>query len=235
MAPKSDEQAEEMQRIPYQSAIGSLMYAMLGTRPDIAYAVGATSRYCSNPGPSHWVAVKRIFRYLKGTMNHELEYKGQGQLIGYTDADWAGDIDDRRSTTGYTFIVGGGSVTWNSRKQQTVALSTTEAEYMSLAEAAKEATWIRTFLFELGFGPVENVATRIYSDNQGCIALSKKPTYHSRTKHIDVRYHFIRDAIENGTFDVIHISTDDMVADVLTKGLSREKHCRFKEEMGLKG
>jgi hypothetical protein len=120
------------------------MYAMTGTRPDIAYAVGATSAYNANPGEQHWKAVKRIIRYLKGTKNLELEYRQNNERIhGYSDADWAGSLDDRRSMTGYVFVLCGGAITWNSKKQPTVALSTTEAEYMALGQTTKEAIWLR--------------------------------------------------------------------------------------------
>ena len=150
MSPITDEKREEMKKVPYQSAVGSLMYAMLGTRPDIAYSVGVISQFNSNPGKAHWIAVKRIFRYLKGTMDYSLTYKGsESQLLGYSDADWGGNLDDRRSTTGYTFIISGGAVTWSSKKQQTVALSSTEAEYMALTQATKEAVWIKHLLTEL--------------------------------------------------------------------------------------
>jgi hypothetical protein len=223
-----------MKNVPYQSAIGSLMYAMLGTRPDIAYAVGAVSQYCSNPGRGHWTAVKRILRYLKGTMNFSLEYKGTNeQLIGYSDADWAGNIDDRRSTTGYVFLVADGAVSWNSRKQPTVALSTTEAEYMALAHATKEGVWIRRFLSEIGLGSPCQKPTPIYSDNQGSIALVKNPVNHARTKHIDIKHHFVREKTEGGQVQVIFCGTEEMVADVLTKGLSKERHQYLSRRMGL--
>ena len=144
MSPVSGKDIEEMKNVPYQSAVGSLMYAMLGTRPDISFAVGAVSQYSSNPGELHWRAVKRIFRYLKGTVGHSLEYKRSDKIVhGYSDADWAGNIDNRRSTTGYAFLMNGGAVSWASKQQPTVALSTTEAEYMALAQATKEAVWIR--------------------------------------------------------------------------------------------
>jgi hypothetical protein len=233
MAPKSDAEIEEMQSIPYQSAVGSLMYAMLGTRPDIAYVVGALSQYCSNPGPAHWNAIKRVFRYLKGTINYTLRYEGNNKdrLVGFCDADWAGNVDDRRSTTGCAFIIAGGAVSWNSKKQATVALSSTEAEYMAATQATKEAIWLRKILTDLGY--TQDQPTVIYGDNQSCIALTKNPTYHARTKHIDIQHHFVREKVEDGTIKLVFCGTEDMAADVLTKGLSRDKHGRFSNMIGL--
>ena len=235
MSPASAQEEEEMKNVPYQSAIGSIMYAMLGTRPDISYAVGVVSQFSSAPGRSHWNAVKRILRYLKGTVNYALEYKGtDSTLIGYSDADWGGNLDDRRSTTGYVFSIAGGAVSWSSKKQPTVALSTTEAEYMALTQATKEGIWIRRLLEEIGIGSdLLSGPTIIRTDNQGSIALAKNPIYHARTKHIDIRYHFIREKVEDGEVELSFCRTDDMTADVLTKGLSKEKHWRFSEGMGL--
>ena len=234
MSPSTREEENSMRDVPYQNAVGSLMYAMLGTRLDIAFAVGAVSRYSSNPGELHWRAVKRIFRYLKGTIGHAVEYKRDGSDIhGYSDADWAGDPDSRRSTTGYTYILAGGAVTWSSKKQPTVALSTTEAEYMALTQAAKEGIWIKRLLSELGFNS-PNDPIVINSDNQGSSALAKNPIQHARTKHIDIRHHFIREMVENKEVEIVYCGTDDMVADILTKGLSREKHNRFVEGMGIR-
>ena len=145
-----------MKNVPYQSAVGSLMYAMVATRPDIAFAVGNVSQFMANPGKAHWGAVKHIFRYLRGTTNDGLEFSGSNggqlsKLVGYSDADWAGNLDDRRSTTGYTFILGGASISWSSKRQPTVALSTTEAEYMASTQTTKEAVWLCKFLGDLGY------------------------------------------------------------------------------------
>jgi hypothetical protein len=235
MSPTSVEEEEEMKNVPYQSAIGSLMYAMLGTRPDIAYAVGAVSQYSSNPGRSHWTAVKRIFRYLKGTTNYALEYEASdSKLVGYSDADWAGNIDDRRSTTGYIFLIAGGAVSWSSKKQPTVALSTTEAEYMALTQATKEGIWIRRLLMEISVKPeLYRQSTVIRSDNQSCISLARNSIHHARTKHIDIQHHFVREKVENEEVELLFCPTDDMAADILTKGLTKEKHVRFSNMMGL--
>ena len=148
MSPK-----EENDRLsePYQNAVGALMYAALGTRPDISYAVGVISYFSSNLGEQHWRAVKRIFRYLKGMIDFTLTYSNASDLEGYSDADWAGDHDDWRSTTGYIFKMSSGTVTWNSKKQSMVALSSTEAEYMLITQAMKEAIWINQLLSEIRY------------------------------------------------------------------------------------
>ena len=210
------------------------MYATIGTRADIAYAVGVVSQYMANPGPQHWIATQRIFKYLKGTLDHVLQYGGSSsslQAVGYCDADYAGDIDTRRSTTGYTFLLAGGAISWNSKKQPTVALSTTEAEYMAATHATKEAIWLHKLFKDIGFS--QDGPMTIFSDNQSCISLSRNPTFHARTKHVEIQHHFVRKKIENGEIDLVFRGTQDMVADVLTKGLVREKHCKFKEMMGI--
>lgn len=228
------EDEKEMKDVPYRQAVGSLMYVMVGTRPDLAVALSSVSRFMENPGPDHWTAVKRIFRYLRGTSQCGLNFvshSGKVQLVGYCDADWAGDLDTRKSTTGYVFSVAGGSVTWNCKRQPTVALSSTEAEYMSLCAAGREAVWLRKLLMELGYDQVG--PTTIFADNQGSLALAKNPVYHSRTKHIDVQHHFIRELIQKKVIVLQYVPTADNVADVLTKPLPASKHLQFMKSMGL--
>ena len=233
MCPKTPEEIEDMKNIPYQSAVGSLMYLMLGTRPDIAFAVGAVSQYNSNYGKEHWQAVKRIFRYLQATKYMQLIFTSSPELVGYTDADWGGNLDNRRSTGGFVFIFAGGAISWSCKLQETVALSSTEAEYMAATQATKEAIWIGKLLQELNYLKKETI-TIILADNQGCINLAKNPTQHARTKHIDIQHHFIREKVEEKKIELIYCSTDDMVADMLTKSVSRDKLQRFSKEMGLK-
>ncbi|KAK4384341.1 Retrovirus-related Pol polyprotein from transposon TNT 1-94 [Sesamum angolense] len=185
LCPQTEEEKKRMTKIPYASAVGSLMYAMMCTRPDLCFAVGMVSRYQSNPGPDHWVAVKRILRYLKGTSNLALSYHGGSlRLVGYSDADGSADRDERKSTSGYAFLLGGAAITWSSKKQPCISLSTMEAEYVASA-----------------------------------IAYAKDPKYHGRTKHIDTRYHFIRDSIAQGEVVLRHIP---MIADPFTKPLRRD-------------
>ena len=154
-------------------------------------------------------------------------------MFGYTDADWGGDQVDRRSTTGFAFLFGGGAVSWSSKKQRTVALSSTEAEYMAATQATKEAIWFRRLLKEIGYF-TSNIPTTIFADNQGCIALAKNLAYHARTKHIDVQHHFIREKVEDGEIELIYCSTKEMVADILTKSISRDKLQKFTEGLGLR-
>lgn len=240
--PSTPEDAEAMSAIPYQSAIGAIMYAMLGTRPDIAYAVTTLSQFSHNPGPVHWTGVKRLLRYLRGTMDFKLTYSGSSSpspagigsfpaLSGYCDADWGSDLNDRRSITGYVFTMAGGAISWQSKKQPTVALSSVEAEYMASTQATKEALWWRTFLKELSF-PINSPA-QLFSDSQGSMALAKNPEYHSRTKHIDIQHHFVREHVANRNVHFQFVGTDEMVADVLTKPLPRDKHVTFVQSMGL--
>ena len=232
--PASPEEEAEMSQIPYATAIGALMYAALATRPDIAYAVQHLSQFSSNPGPAHWTAVKRVFRYLKHSEHLALVYtghKGDSAPTGYSDADWGSNVSDRRSTSGFVYFLSNAAVTWSSKKQPTVALSSAEAEYMALAHAAKEAIWLWTLLSELGY-PVSS-PSHIHCDNHSTITLAKDPTFHARSKHIDIHHHFIRDHIENQNLITPYVATDDNVADILTKGLARPKHESFVRILGL--
>jgi hypothetical protein len=193
--PSTVEEREKMAGIPYSSAVGSLMYAMVCTRPDIAHAVGVVSRFLSNPGKDHWEAVKWILRYLRGTSKLCLCFGNSKPVLeGFTDADMAGDLDGRKSTSGYLFTFAGGAVSWQSKLQKCVALSTTEAEYIAATEACKELLWMKRFLQELDLKQDDYV---VQCDSQSALDLSMNSTYHSRTKHIDIRYHWIRDVIEN--------------------------------------
>ena len=229
--PGNEEEKEEMSKVPYSSAVGSLMYAMVCTRPDIAFAVGAVSRFLSNPGNEHWNAVKWILRYLKGTAKCCLCFgKGNLMLTGYSDADMAGDVDSRKSTSGYLITFAGGAISWQSRLQKCIALSTTEAEFIAITEGCKEILWIKKFLQELGQDQENYV---LYCDSQSAIHLSKNSTFHSRSKHIDVRYHWIRDVLESKLLKIEKIHTNDNGADMLTKPLQMEKIKVCKEVAGL--
>ena len=211
------------------------MYAMLGTRPDIAFAIMSLSQFCSNPGQPHWTGVNHLLHYLAGTVDYQLTYASDRQqslsLYGFCDSDWASNQDDRRSVTGYVFMLGGGAVSWQAKKQTTVALSSVEAEYMAASQATKEALWWRMLLRELGTSATS--ATSLLSDSQGSIALSKNPEHHARSKHIAIRHHFVREQVAAGTIELRYISTDDMAADVLTKPLSHVKHRRLLPMLGL--
>ncbi|KAE8674962.1 hypothetical protein F3Y22_tig00111708pilonHSYRG00377 [Hibiscus syriacus] len=197
LSPKTNEERVYMAKVPYANAVGSLMYAMVCTRPDISQAVGVVSMYMHDPGEGHWQAVKWIIRYLQQTVDVGLVFKQYEELgqcvVGYTDSDYAGDLDKRRSTTGYLFTLAKAPVCWKSTLQSTVALSTTEAEYMAVSEAVKEAIWLNGLMEDLG---VVQSHISLYCDSQSAIQLAKNQVYHSRTKHIDVRNHFVREIFE---------------------------------------
>ena len=220
-SPTTPKEKEYMSKVPYASAVGSLMYAMVCTRPDIAQAVGMVSRFMSDPGKEHWEAVKWVLRYLKGTQDTSLCYGGSEiRLHGYVDSDMAGDVDGRKSTTGYVFTLGSAAVSWVSRLQKIVALSTTEAEYVAATEACKEMVWLQSFMRELG---KEQSNCTIYSDSQSAIHLAKNSAFHARTKHIDIRYHFIRSLLDEGLISLDKIHTSQNPADMFTKVVTIEK------------
>lgn len=212
-----------MSQFPYQSLIGALMYLAVSTRPDIAFAVNYLSQFNTNYDLEHWKAAKRVLRYLKGTPDYGLVYERTGlPLFGVVDADWGmNTADSRRSYSGFAFILAGAPISWEARKQRTIALSSTEAEYMAISEATKEAMYLRDMLNSVG---MECDCVTLFNDNQGAIKLAQSKSYHSRTKHIDVRHHFIRDMCEQGVVCLKYLSTDKMPADVLTKGLNGTKH-----------
>ncbi|KAE8707655.1 ZNF511 protein [Hibiscus syriacus] len=197
MSPKDDAEWEYMSKVPYTSVIGSLMYAMMCTRPDISQAIGVVSRYMHDPGKEHWQAVKWILRYILNTVDVGLVFQQDKQddqcVVGYYDSDYAGDLDKRRSTTGYVFTFAKAPVSWKSTLQSTVALSTTEVEYMTVTETVKEAIWLQGLLGELG---LEQKHIKVQCDSQSAIHLATNQVYYERMKHIDVRYHFVREILE---------------------------------------
>lgn len=229
--PQTPQEVEIMKGKPYREAVGSLMYAATGTRPDIMYAVAILSKFLDNPGITHWNAVKRVFQYLQGTKDFELTYGVQTfDLLGYSDAD--GSIhEDRRAVSGYVFLIDGGAVSWSSKQQEIVALSTTEAEYVGYTHAAKEALWLQTFIGQI-FGEFER-PTDLNGDSQSAIALSRDQQYHARTKHIDIRFHFIRWVISEGKIKLVYCPTESMIADTLTKALPSPKVKHFASALGL--
>ena len=228
-----DNYSKQVDQAMYQSIVGSLLYAAVATRPDISQAVGVVSKFSSRPTEAHLTAAKRILRYLKGTASLALKYhkSSNGTLIGYADADWAGDSEDRHSTTGNLFLMAEGPISWLSKKQATVALSTSEAEYVSVSAATQEAVWLRRLLADIQTVPEE--PTRIMEDNQGAIGIAKNPIQHARTKHIDIRYHYVREALQKGIISLSYCPTDKMIADLLTKGLPRGRFEVLRKAMGM--
>ena len=229
----TEEEVKIMETVPYKQAIGSLMYLMVSTRPDIASSIQVFAKYMQNPGVEHWEGVKRVFRYLKSTMKMCVRYERghSSQVSGFCDSDYAGDVDTMRSTAGYIFLLAGGAISWSSKRQAIVALSSTEAEYMAATHASKEALWLKRFIGELG---TNQSPVKILCDNQSALKLMKNPQYHARTKHISVQFHFIRELIEEGEIEFHFVGTNMQCADFLTKGVTREKLELFTFEVGLR-
>lgn len=204
------------------------MFLASVSRPDISFAVNLVCRYTNNPNSNHVNAVKHIIRYLIGTKHFCIEYKGNTDLIGYSDSDYASDIESRKSTTGYIFLMNDGPITWASRKQQTIALSTMEAEFMAACDATKELLWLKQFLSELD--ELQNCIT-LFIDNQAAIKLICNPVYHQRSKHIDIKYKFVREMVERGFIDVRYIKSANQLADFLTKSLPSSKFCFNRDQI----
>lgn len=216
---------------PYQNLIGGLMYLTQNSRPDIAYTTSYLSQFNTCFTKEHWNAAKRVLQYLKGTLNYSLVYRRSGEpLKGFCDADWANCPFDRKSYTGYIFKLGGGPVSWESKKQPTTALSSAESEYMALASATKEACYLRRFIFEI---TGKHTSVNLASDSQSAINLVRNPIHHSRTKHIDTRYHFIREKVSSNVVTLEYVKSSDMPADVLTKPLGPIVHKRCTISLGL--
>uniref|UniRef100_A0AAV1TWC1 Polyprotein n=1 Tax=Peronospora matthiolae TaxID=2874970 RepID=A0AAV1TWC1_9STRA len=223
--------------VPFREAVGALMHLTTATRPDIAYAVGYVSRFMENPQQEHWTAVKRIFRYLQGTKSHGLRFQPSDKIDfrGYSDADWAGDHADRKSTSGYTFMLMGAPVSWGSKKQSSVSLSTSEAEYIALSLAIQEGKWVHRLLCEIlaaANEPGPDLVIR--EDNQSCIKMTKNPVNHGHAKHIDIKYHHIRDEVKRGEVQLEYCETSVMMADNMTKGLSGPRHKDLTTALGIR-
>jgi hypothetical protein len=223
--------------VTYPSLIGSVMYAMRGTRPDIAFTVGVLGRYAANPKRCHWRIAKHLLRYLKGTRDLSLRFDGSDLSLdmdfhGFSNAAWSDDSDNSRSTSGYVFISNRGAIGWSSRRQSMVALSTTESEYIALSNAGQHLAWLCAFFEDIGH--TQSAPTELLCDNQAAIILSRDPQFRARSKHIARKFHFVRDDIVGkGQAVVRFVRTDDQVADIFTKALSHEKHWRFTRAMGL--
>ena len=231
MRPKTQEEIREMEKTPYRAAIaGALLFIAMTTRPDICYPVNLMSRYCENPGPTHWKMVKRIFRYLRGNKLILIFGEVESPLEGFSDADWAGDVDNRKNTTGYVFTMNGGAISWGCKKQNTVALSTTEAECMAAVATIQEGIWIRELINEL-LGP--RPTTVIYVDNKGAIATMKNNAYSPRTKHMDIKNKFIKEKIDAGIIKIEYKPTQEMAADILTKPVTKTTLLQHLPKMGI--
>lgn len=229
------DESKETTNVPYREAVGSLVFLATVSRPDISYAVNVVSKYLGEHNQSHWRAVRRIFAYLVGTVSTGIEYRDGGsmsELVGFSDADYAGDVDTRRSTTGFVFCLADGAVTWSSQRQKMVTLSTTEAEYVAACAAAKESVWLRKLLSDIGHPCTKE--TVLYVDNESAIQLVKNPVYHKRTKHIDVRFHYTRERVENKEIIVTRIDSENQRADIFTKALHRDRFLKLCASMNVK-
>ena len=216
------EDGNEVVNVPYKEAVGSLLYLALVTRPDIAYSVHAVSKYAESPKKIHWNAIKRILKYIKGTIKHGILFSSRGKdldLSAYSDADFAGDKNTRKSTSGYLIKVANGPVAWGVVKQRSVSLSTTESEFIAACLTTKELIWIKRLMGDL-VKRQRNIPT-LYIDNQSAIKLIKNSQFNRRSKHIDVQYHFIRQHHEEKDFVLKYISTGEQQADIFTKPLNK--------------
>jgi hypothetical protein len=261
MAPTTPQGRLDMEKYPYREAVGSLLWVANGTRPDVAFAVSQVAKFMSNPGLEHWEAVKRILRYLKGTQNVKIEYnghrnvsiagycKGDLPLVNkfresgegankrvrvnpelYVDADYAADPDSRRSITGYIFMLAGGPISWQSRQQSSVALSTMESEYMAACAATQEAIWLRLLLKDLHILDGDQPMV-IREDNTACMAYAKHSADYKKSKHIDVKYHFVRERVASGEIVLEYVQSADQLADILTKTMDFQKFSGLRERI----
>ncbi|KAM3194681.1 hypothetical protein ACQJBY_070996 [Aegilops geniculata] len=217
----------------YRSIIGGLRY-LVHTRPDISFAVGYLSRFMEKPAADHYAAVKHLLRYVAGTLDHGCAYeRGEGvlQLTGYSDSDHAGDTDDRKSTTGVFFFLGKSPVSWQSQKQRVVALSSCEAEYMAATAAACQGIWLSRLLGEML--NKEAARPKLLVDNKSAISLEKNPVFHDRSKHIKIRYNFIRECVEQGRVFIDYVRTSEQLADALTKALGCLAFQELRRRIGM--
>ncbi|CAL2265084.1 unnamed protein product [Prunus armeniaca] len=227
-----DEKGAKVDASVFKQVVGSLMY-LTATIPDLMYGVSLISRFMLCPTEQHWLAAKRLLRYLKGTTGLGIFYQKGGckQLTAYSDSDFAGDVDDRKSTSGSVFMFSSGAVSWSSKEQPMVSLSTTEAEYIAAASCACQCVWLRRVLEKLGY--VQKKCTTILCDNSSTIKLSKNPVLHGRSKHIDIRFHFLCDLVKDGVIDLSHCNTQDQVADIMMKPLRLEVFLKLRSLLSV--
>ena len=227
-----DQNGDFVDETYYKQLVGSLM-CLIATRPDMMFVTCLISRYMAKPMEIHLQAAKRAFRYLKGTVNYGIHYKkgGDGELLAFTNSDYAGDMEDRKSTFGYVFLMSSSVVSWCSKKQPIVTLSTTKAEFVAATICACQGVWMKRILKELGYS--DGGCTTVMCDNSSTIKLSKNPVMHGRSKHIDVRFHFLRNLTKEGTIELVHCGSQDQVADIMTKPLKLEDFQKLRKLLGV--
>ena len=227
MSPKTDSTKHQMDDKPYCPILGSVMWGQLATCPDLSFAVSLLSQFQANPGIEHWKALMHVIRYIKNTIDYGLTYSRDGDIspTAFVDADYGGCQDTRRSTSGYVFTMAGGAVSWSSKWQTTVALSTVEAEYVTMSRCAQQMVWMQSWLDEV---EVEHTwLGLIKGDSRGAIALTKNMKDHGKIKHINIRHHYIRELVKSGAVLLEQIPSAANLADMFTKPLSRDHHNRF--------
>jgi hypothetical protein len=229
-----NEDGEQVDVTQYKQMVGNLMYLSV-TRPDLMFGIGLISRYMERPTTLHMQAIKRILRYVKGSVNLGIHYRREAasdeRLMAYSDSDYAGDQDDRRSTSGYVFMLSEGVVAWSSKKQPVVSLSTTEAEFISAAHCACQAVWMRRVLERIDCK--QGTYTIIHCDNMSSIKLAKNPIMHGRSKHIDVRFYFLCELCKEGVIELKHCNTQDQIADIMTKALKMDAFEKLRSLLGV--
>lgn len=224
-----------IEQLEYARVIGSLMYAMTCTRPDIAYAVGKMSRYTSNPSHIHWNAIHRILKYLKGTINYGIHYNGYPSVMeGYTDASWNTGSEDHKSTSGWIFTLGGGAISWASKKQTCIADSTMAAEFIALASGSKEAEWLRNLLLEIPVWPKPMPPISVHCDSQATLSQAYNQVYNGKSRHIGLRHSLVRQMLTDGIITIDFVRSSQNLADPFTKGLARNLVIKTSQGMGLK-
>ena len=236
LKPTLEGQDDSKRQNAYTSLLGSLQYLLTATRPNITFAINWLAAYTSNLGLSYYMALKRVLRYLKGTIDYGITYQkdntildGNNLCLEYSDATYA-NTDDLKSTSGYVFLVNKGAITWGSKKQSTITLLTTEAKYVAISKASREALWLCHLYGELGFA--QKQATVLFGDD-GSIAMAKNPQFHKHAKHVKLRWHWIQNLVQDGIIDFKNCRDPEQTADVLTKALARPKHQKHVKEMGL--
>jgi hypothetical protein len=233
MSPKTDSEKAQMADKPYRPVLGSVMWGQLATRPDLSFAVSLLSRFQANPGIDHWNALMHVVGYIRNTVDYGLTYSRDAELspIAFADADYGGCRDTRRSTSGYIFTMAGGPVTWSSKRQNTVALSTVEAEYVAMSRCAQQMTWMKSWMDEVSIE--HTIPGIIKGDSQGAIALTRNTKDHGKVKHIDIRHHYIRELVHSGAIAIEQVPSAENAADLFTKPLSRDNHHRLLHKLNI--